>query len=431
MTTAIEYAGSRPGLVTPGKITKPPFEISIDTLTLICRNVCTGKGRNDIITLTECAFGETIEFDEHRGEFDGKYWKGSTVRSLKGARLHWNPGSEAGTPGELRIHLTGTVLRGVSLFDLLDYLDVLRGYGAEMTELHVALDDLYKSVPLFLVETAVDDGNISGAHDGTLHRGLGKNKRGHDTVNIGSVHSDKRLTVYAKDKESGDDYYGNRWEAKFRRKYAQTVFEQMFECDSPKSLATYLSGVVLGCVRFVDKTSGDHHTERLPLLGWYNKLCLSVAPAVKVSPVNKKITLRDSVEWVERQVARRLGMIKKAMGARFSSWLNEVMTEKVSYMSPVDEAMIEEFQQHEQQQQQEFEEKKKQQQLEIARERAKTLKLKPDLERAAAAYSHRIGLEMKQRGQKDEEKKTYTRRIVEQWDNQKRWAINKEKNRRR
>jgi hypothetical protein len=411
-SSAIEYAG-KPGLVTPGKITKPPFQVKIDTLTLICRNVCTGKGRDDIIALTEAAFGETIEFDEMRGTHSGKYWRGSTVRSMKGTRVLWNPGSEdAFSSGEVSIHLTGTVLQGVSLFELLDYLDVLMSYGADMTELHVALDDLDKFVPLMLIEQAVDDGNISGAHDGVALRGLGR-KRGHNTINIGSPESDKRLTAYAKDKESGDDYYGNRWEAKFRRQYAQQVFHKMFECETPEALAVYLSGVVLGCVRFVDKTSGDHHVDRLPALAWYEELCSRVAPAVKISPLKKKVTLRDSVDWVERQVLRRLGMIKKAMGQRFHSWLDESMSDKTFNLSPVDVAMIEEYQEYEQQQQQQSEEKRKEKQQQQSVERLKTLKLRP-MNDHAIAERHRI--EMNRRWLKDQGKNAFTRRILDSWD---------------
>jgi DNA relaxase NicK len=410
--TAIEYASNR-ALVTPGKIDKPPYEIKIDTLTLICRNVCTGKGRSDIIRLTECAFDETIEFDSTRGTHSGKYWKGSSVRSLKGTRMLWNPGSEEdAAAGELSIHLTGTVLQGVSLFELLDYLDVLRSYDAEMTEIHVALDDLYKKVPLILIEQAVDAGNISGAQNGVAYRGLGKGKQGHDTVRAGSEHSDKFLVCYNKRAESGDDYYGNRWEAKFRREYAQEIFQQMFECESPKSLATYLSGVVLGCVRFVDKSSGETHMDRAIPLPWYEKMCLEVAPIVVISPKRKKITLQDSISWVERQVLRRMGMLKRAMGKRFDAWLAEGMKEKVFNLSPVDEAMIEEFQQHEQQQQQQFEQQQKEQQQQQAKERAASLVLKPN---GLQADVVRIANEMRLRENSDL-RAIQARNMVKQWD---------------
>lgn len=397
--SAIEYAGNR-ALVTPGTNTNPPFEVKVDTLTLICRKVYSGIGRSDIIRLTECTFGETIEFDETRGTHSGKYWRGSTIRSLKGTRILWNPGIEdPDTPGEVSVHLTGTGLEGISLFELVDYLDVLQDYGLDITEIHVALDDLDKTVPLSLVGAAVRDGNITGARNGLYIEGLGEDKKGHDTINIGSVQSDKRLTVYAKDKESSDDYYGNRWEAKFRRKYANEVFSHMLECETPEALTAYMAGIVLGCIKFVDKSSGDHHVDRLPSLPWYEKLCLSVAPAVRVSPPKKKVTLRDSIGWVEKQVLRRLGMIKKAMGKEFSKWLSDGISEKVSYLSPVDEAMIEEYQQHEQQQQQEKEQQKREQQQQQATERAATLRLRPNHDEARAS---RISAELSNREKVDE-----------------------------
>ena len=194
------------------------------------------------------------------------------------------------------------------------------------------MDDYSKLVTFDDVGVAVSSGNFAGFRSVQHIVSSVRNVSGNvgQTYYFGSPQSDKRLRFYDKSVESGGELDCYRWEAQFRGKHAHEAFLGFVSsgCDS-----LYLSGLVTGCVSFVDRDSGDR-LSRLDMLPWWSDFVDKVGGFIKFSIPQMKSTIQKKKDWITKQVSATLAIIKRVYGSFFPHWLTSQIDEGDSRLTP-------------------------------------------------------------------------------------------------
>lgn len=271
----------------------PRFEVKIDTITGVYRDVFSENDAVAIINRYEDFFNDKMAFWPDRTVTRGKTWDGTTSDSLRGLQLCWQR-PEAGQPGQLLFHIPGKAIQNVEQDNLRSFLELLGGiYGAEYTRCDIALDDYRKLLDFGRVKDALRSGSLSGARTYRILESCTDGVTG-ETIYAGSTKSDKMVRLYDKSAESKGEFDCHRWEVQFRRFKANYVMQSWFLTpDVPK----FLSSVAIGAVDFVDRSSGDKNLARLPRLLWWEEFVFLVGQGVKV-PCKKIVSsLQKSANW--------------------------------------------------------------------------------------------------------------------------------------
>jgi len=141
------------------------------------------------------------------------------------------------------------------------------------------------------------------------------------TVYIGSGKSSKFLRIYdkaAEQKVSGDWI---RWEMQLRDDQAKNYLKAFVGVGADRA-GDYILGLVAGFVDF-RKNDYDNITRR-SRISWFEKFVGSVKP-VKILFEKIVGTIDDVVQWVDRQVAPSLALLKVHFGDSFSSVFDFIM----------------------------------------------------------------------------------------------------------
>lgn len=293
------------------------FECAVDTITGIFRNV---QDKNDavaIINRFEDCYADRVVFLPSTRIRNGKMWDGHTHGSLRGLRFWWQKPT-IGLPGQLMFSVSGRALSQVSdratrnLFVTLSSI-----YEADCTRLDIALDDYRKIVSFGQIEEALRSKNISGCDPNKARKIEDFADTPGVCLYLGSKNSDKLLRIYDKSVESDGEKDCYRWEAQLRRHRANVVF-QTWLSDGCK--VDYLSSVVLGCVDFVDRSSGCEHVDRLPKLCWWEEFIALVNTSPVKIPCKKVVSaLQKSGDWFFHcGPAKFLAKLEKSKGFDFA-----------------------------------------------------------------------------------------------------------------
>ncbi len=295
----------------------PRFECGIDTVTGIFRNVHDKNDAVAIINRFEDTFFDRVVFLPNSGNRNGKMWDGHAHGGIRGLCFWWQKPT-IGEPGQLMFSVPGRALSQVSegafrnLFGILFPL-----YQGECTRIDIALDDYRRVVSFGQIEQALHSRNVSGCNPAKARKITDFGDFPGICFYLGSAKSDKMLRVYDKKVESKGERDCIRWEVQLRRYKANVVFQAWLSDDCKED---YLSSIVLGAVDFVDRSSGDHHVDRLPRLLWWEEFIALVGISPVRTPSQRVVSaLQKSGDWFfHRGPAKFLAKLESAKGFDFA-----------------------------------------------------------------------------------------------------------------
>ena len=200
------------------------------------------------------------------------------------------------------------------------------------TRFDVALDDYDKSIGYAELSSAVHERNYAGFRGGRNIESFNSKVRGGFgwTFYFGSPQSDKILRVYDKSVESGGDIDAHRWEAQFRAEYADAAFRAYVDSEG---MPEFLASLVVGCISFIDRSSGDR-LSRQSLLPWWSEFVSKVGSCIKFSIPRVKSTIQSKKDWITRQVTTTLAVLKRVYGSYFQHWLTERIEQGDGRLTP-------------------------------------------------------------------------------------------------
>lgn len=316
------------------------LSIRVDWCSLALREVPSLAAALEIIDLVQQVFDEAIEFHPDLPTSMGKRWDGHSPKSLRGTRLWWERPRED-KPGTLLISLPGAVLAAATYQDAHDCLQLLAGaYGGECKRFDIALDDYAKEIPLDEVEAAARGGHYAYAESHQFQESArrGQSSTPGKTIYLGSAQSDKRIRFYDKTVQSDGEIDAIRLEVQFRDDRANKVFQGWLDFDPDAVIdggVPYLGAVVMGAIRFCDRSSGEKNIDRCPVLHWWAALEARVAQGLRVPCVQQPKSLERSQRWIEFQVMPTLAMLHDCNPDGFNAYVDALVAlgrERYSFM---------------------------------------------------------------------------------------------------
>lgn len=223
----------------------------------------------------------------------------------------------------------GTACDGLAAAGLGQFLqDLAVRFWFRCTRIDVAWDDMARRITPAAIAGDVEQGNFTGfrvfEHRRPQRLGPGGAVAEGDTLSFGRRGRDgsgQYLRIYDKALESGGENPAIRWEVEFSGDRAATVFAGLAFVVDVAELGARLGALVGGAISFVDRSSGDGHLERLPLLAWWADI-LQVLGRVRVRAGRLKVSLERVRAWLEKQVSASLAVCREAYGG---AWLGEVL----------------------------------------------------------------------------------------------------------
>lgn len=205
------------------------------------------------------------------------------------------------------------------------------------TRLDIKIDDFsYRLIPLEKMLEAWKRGDVALIkqvresntqwHDkeGNLHKD--------STYYFGSRNSRKMIRIYNHfhgEDEDGNKCYSRRLEAEFKRGSPDEIFQLIVSYDRGdfdnyesedkvnEFLGQVLASHAVGCVDFVNKSekSGERvNYKDCSRLSFWQEFIDGIGGWIRVSPVVKNVSLKDRVEWIRRQVAKSIKIVKDGLG---------------------------------------------------------------------------------------------------------------------
>ena len=227
-------------------------------------------------------------------------------------------------------------------------------WGAVARRLDVAIDDFSKPFNFRAIYDFAKAGHIAhvrSSGNSVQYHASAKGKDGieGESVVLGSPQSDKRLTFYNKAVESDGAVESHRVEIRLRDYKADQVFQTLAAWSPQEFLdegAQYLSGVVIGAVDFVDRTTSDRNLCRLTRLAWWAEFCDRVG-SVRLKLASKKQvhSMERKISWLMRDVAPSLAVVKRVLNRQdFRDFIETLLESGKSRLGKVHEALITVFQ---------------------------------------------------------------------------------------
>ena len=311
------------------------FECGVDWLDITFRNVASEEEIGEIISELEAIASESIDYSLTKPVFNGRTWHGSG-HGLRGTRIWYDEGQRdvpglPDVPRQLKIAMSGSVLRGVDFPILADWLSWRAARNdLDCTRIDICVDDKHRCVNLGQITQAMMTKNFFNA----TKRGLQMSDDGGDalgvTVYFGSPTSHKRLRIYDKYAESGGKIGGVRWEAQFRKTVARDVLFNVLEKidESIEATTTYFSSLVTGIIDFRDRAGNDPNRFRCPILDWFRRFCdaLRASPIRMIAEVPEPLVQR-SIDWVQKSVAQSLSLLEKVLKDDYIPFINNIIKE--------------------------------------------------------------------------------------------------------
>ena len=273
------------------------FTTHPDWISLIVADLPGIGAVRSILSMLENIYRERIEFHEDVAVKNGCWWTGHGKGVLRGIMVYYNE-STVDDNAKLEIVLPGGCLSQISYEDTRLFIRKLTKVAlVTCTRFDAALDDYDKLVSIEEVNAAIRAGNFSRFRRFEFIESgeLGKDELGWTTY-CGSPKSEKRLRYYNKFIESNGKIDSYRWEVQFRGFKANQAFVAWLWSDEPEKT---LASLVTGAVDFIDRSSGDKHTERLPRLDWWKDFVDFTAEGVRIACKKVVPSLEKSVRWFE------------------------------------------------------------------------------------------------------------------------------------
>ncbi len=289
------------------------------------------------------ALNDQPVWEYEQGSFKGKQWQHRGF-SVKGVRWWFDTPAEGcahlllSVPGEVCSSVEVRVIRDLSRF----LYDV---FNFKVTRLDVAIDDFRKRLSFDELMSATIAGNFALVRKITPIFTRSKTN-GIDgwTFRCGSRSSDKHCRIYEKELESKGKLRSIRFEAEFHDEVAHDIWsdwlsisDEDFDVLSP----SFLSGITVGVVEFVDRSLSPKHIMRMRRLPWWEGFVDAVGAHIRHSLPREITSLDRAMRWVERQVFGTLAILRKVLGIhRYRAWHDEKLAEKDSILNEERRAKI-------------------------------------------------------------------------------------------
>lgn len=211
------------------------------------------------------------------------------------------------------------------------------------TRIDIATDDYSKQLEFREICRALDAGEFFGFRTSRVVRGIG-GKRAGWTAYIGSRQSDCMIRIYDKFAESNGRIDCIRYEIEYKDELAQELFLLLIgAATSEESLRIYKK-YWKGKAEFRSRENGKNQ-DRNPRLAWWDSFVTRVGEAAYlVRPIKVAPDVVQKADWIYRQVAKSLAIIKAALPIeKFGDFLDLVISEGERKCGEYERIMVDDF----------------------------------------------------------------------------------------
>jgi hypothetical protein len=298
------------------------LHIGVDYLTISTAIADAADIHKHISTLS-IIFQDAYELHFDQGRFIGKQYSG-WAQSPSGGMISWNlPGENKQDPhfGDIRIALSGEVLKRAQQIDIIRYLRIQMQHGAKCSRIDLRADDYTRvMLPEYMLE-ACRAGNHSGFKNSNIHaETTGDIYESGWTLYLGSRQSDRFARYYNAFPVHQVECF--RFEIELKHDVAdQTAHYLCIGFDDEDMLATIMGAFIAGQLSFIDR-SGGIRPSRCSKLAWWQAFTDRLGSSIRLSPPKITRTIQKSMDWIEHKVSGTLAMVLK--------YINP--TDKISYI---------------------------------------------------------------------------------------------------
>lgn len=247
--------------------------------------------------------------------------------------------------GKMRISMSGKSCSRIDMLPLLQFLAMSRDtYRIECTRLDAFLDDTKRTIKRENTLAAIDAGNYSGVTVATPYE---PRNRGHITGYthyFGSTKSDTMLRIYDKAFESNGVNLSIRMEMQNRRDKADCVFRTLLALaeHGAAEIPRFIASIVVGCVSFVDRSSGDKNVSRCSLLPWYEQLIKATTEPMKLKVKKEQPTVQKKIMHIAQQVKKSLAIVASIVSTeKVDEFIHSLIGEGIASFTNADKFLIE------------------------------------------------------------------------------------------
>ena len=256
--------------------------------------------------------------------------------------------------------------------DLIDQYRFISGlffvYSAHGTRFDIALDDYKRRVSPEKVRRAVNRGDfahfrkskevrsrdVNGESSLTMYLGFGTRgirRRGMAFYDALLVHG---IDAYRQELRYRQGHAKKMFEGFARANFSE-VFDLRFDAEdmdkeatmlAEKEISKNLAQMVVGAVDFLKRRKKgsdkrEKNLDRCKRYGWWQSLIDDVGGMMTISVPTPKPVLERTVKWIERQVMKKLTMLRDGWGyGRFQSWFFYEMEKARGRYEEIDELTI-------------------------------------------------------------------------------------------
>jgi len=262
-------------------------------------------------------FGESTLKDYGKLGYGRHYAWESGVSLCFDADPENNPNSHR---GRITLDVPGKACAELTAPDLLLFMEGCQALDCKCKRIDVFWDDYKRIVSLEELGRVADVGDFSMFRISSANRTKNRTRKENDGLLYNAVTfgrrgckgSGKYLRVYDKNLESNGESNCIRWECEFSQEKAQEVFTWLVGASGNLDVfATLCGSLIGGCINFVHRT-GEKHIGRLDVYEFWQEV-IKLLGVLSVRIAKKENTLTGTIEWVEKQVAPSLALIRKAM----------------------------------------------------------------------------------------------------------------------
>ena len=303
-----------------------------------------------LLDLARAQFNDVLEISEGQGRYIGRQYC-HAARGARGALYTWNlPTDDVEGGGTLRMSFNGATLAHCRQDDLWLFVNgLLHEFQGKCTRCDVAIDDYRKQMSPQWMLDAYERGDYGRFRDINPVASYKNGELASWTIYFGSRESESFVRYYDKDAETNGAVKAYRLEAEFKGDKAQKVVEELsyIPMDSLHELAPqYLSGVVLGCLAFVDRDGRRLRLSRAQPLPWWQEFCDRVGTSIRVVVPRPRPTLEKKARWIQRSVVNSVAALKEynerhGLGHFFVSWWDGLIREAQDNLNHQNQQLVE------------------------------------------------------------------------------------------
>jgi hypothetical protein len=308
-------SGPPPGSNTGGKLTtaegKDVGRLKIDWLTL----VFPASSRLEVVERITEVMGKGEDTEQPRNCYRSS-WRWETGAVL----AYSNEGLNCET---CCLNLSGSTLDFFTAPALRLFMQWAASEGATCSRLDLAFDDHTRElIPLAAVHEAAERGDFSGfkvhePHQRKTRRGTFLSD-GRTFGQRGKNGGGRQVVFYDKTLESRGEIDAIRLEARHFKDVAQATFAVLVQAPTFEEFCSLVGRAIAGSINFLDRSSGETHLSRCPLLPWWSNVVqllgrLRVRVSRPLAPFQQSLEHRrdvgDCMSWaLLHELAESQGM---------------------------------------------------------------------------------------------------------------------------